>query len=92
MTQKTKLDLLEKKYERVKPWKPPNYRIFKAGRETLIYLWRVVKTLEYIKKDGPYTDVNWIVEAIPEPPVILELAEIVNRVNNVEIQWEELEE
>ena len=91
MTQRTKLDLMEKKLERIRPYRTPNRGIFHAGKTALVYLWRVLKTIELMEIDGPFTDVKWVEEARPNQAELLETAEVVNWINNVDIRWEELE-
>lgn len=92
MTQRTKLELMEKKFERIKPWKMPDYGIFKVGREVLTYLWRVFKTISLMEDEGSFADVKWVEEALPSGEELAEVAETVNLISGVEIQWEEIEE
>ena len=91
MTQRTKLDLMEKKLERIRPYRTPNRGIFHAGKTALVYLWRVFKTMELMENEGQFTDVTWVEKAEPSREDLLEIGVIANMVSDVEVAWEEIE-
>lgn len=91
MTQRTKLDALEAKFQRTKPYRPPNRGLFQVGKAILIHIWQVVKMLDLMQADGWHSDTSWIKDARPSHEELLEIAEIANMVENVEIEWSEIE-
>lgn len=91
MTQKTKMEFLEKAFERKKPYKA-DVGIAKIGFDNLVWLWQCITTYEILDKDGSFADVDWVAETIPGREEIFELAGIVNGIENVIVLWDELEE
>lgn len=91
MTQKSKLYDLEKKFEKTRPYRKPNRGLFRVGKSILIHLWQVAKMLELYRTNGWHADVAWVEKAKPNHEELLEIAMTANMVENVDIQWEEIE-
>ena len=90
MTQKTKLDFLEKVVVKKAGWQPKRI-IHQVGRRTLTYIWRVLKVMDLFEAEGTNADIAFIEETQPSRAELLELAESTNMITDVEIKWEEIE-
>ncbi len=90
MTQKTKLDFLERAVVKKTGWQPKRI-IHQVGKRTLTHIWRVVRLLDLFEAEGWKVDVSWIDQAQPSKAELLEMAESANMVTDIEIKWGEIE-